>query len=61
MLKIEKINEKEYQITGLTEEDLLMLYAISQTCRRRIPATEAVAADADNLSRHLEEFIKTNN
>jgi hypothetical protein len=61
MINIEKVNDKEYQINGLTEEDLLMLYAISQTCRRRIPATEAVASDADNLSKHLEEFIKTNN
>lgn len=58
MFKIEKINGKEFQITGLTEEDLIMLYAISQTCRRREVATKAVSEDAENLSKHLEEFFK---
>jgi hypothetical protein len=58
MIIIRQETDGTFSLEGLDEADLMTLFIMSETCRRRVVATVPLSEEAGNLSGLIQDYYK---
>jgi hypothetical protein len=60
MITINQETDETYTLQGLDEADVMTLFMMAESCRRRVKATEQLSEEAGNLTGLIADFYQAN-